>query len=351
MDEAGRVTDDNLPAGVAGVVDLAPVTGEEGPAWLVLDADGLISRWDPATGRCASLAATSVPDEPGHRPWDGHELRWRLHGSRSGRFAAVVNDYGRFGEVIDLRSGRVTMTLDNGGSHEDTVPFSLAFARHQGRDVVVHRTDWNRLDVCDPGTGELLTGRGPTRCRPGESPPGHYLDYFHGALYLSPDGTRIYDDGWFWPPLGIPVAWEMPSWLDGNRWESEDGPTRIEFCLLEHWDRAFTWIGSQYVAIEDVGDDDTPARVRIFDVTKAATRRPGNTPIAAEIATLPGPAGRLFSDGRTLVSSRGKGLFRWDPRTGTRTGSIPGFVPAYYHPATRDLLEVGDRGVRRCRFP
>jgi hypothetical protein len=38
-------------------------------------------------------------------------------------FAAVVSDYGRFGEVIDLRAGRVTMTLDNGGYHAETVPF------------------------------------------------------------------------------------------------------------------------------------------------------------------------------------------------------------------------------------
>jgi len=35
-------------------------------------------------------------------------------------FAAVVNDYGRFGEVIELRSGRVTMTLDNHGYQEHT---------------------------------------------------------------------------------------------------------------------------------------------------------------------------------------------------------------------------------------
>jgi hypothetical protein len=65
------------------------------------------------------------------------------------------------------------MTLDNGGSHAETVPFSLAFACHRGQDVVIHRTAWNRLDVSDPATGRLLTARGPTGCGWGEATPEH----------------------------------------------------------------------------------------------------------------------------------------------------------------------------------
>jgi hypothetical protein len=218
----------------------------------------------------------------------------------------VVNDYGRLGEVIDLRAGRVTMALDNGGGHAETVPSSLAFARHRGRDVVIHRTAWNRLDLSDASSGRLLTARGPTGYQSGEPRPGHYLDYFHGALYVSPDEARIFDDGWFWHPVGIPVAWELAAWLDGNAWESEDGPTKIEFCVLEYWDRAFTWIGSDRVAIEDIGDDHTPACTRVFDLTPAAPR--GRTRHAAEIAVFARPAGRLFSDGTALLSADDDGL-------------------------------------------
>jgi hypothetical protein len=307
----------------------------------------VISRWDVAAGTCAAVAATSAPAEAGHKAWDGHELRRRLHVGGSGLFAAVVNDYGRFGEVIDLRSGQVTMALDNGGSRAYTVPFSLAFARWRGRDVVIHRTSWNRLDVSDPATGELLTGRGPTSYQSGEPCPDHYLDYFHGALQVSPDGTRIYDDGWFWQPVGIPVTWELAPWLDGNRWESEDGPTKIEFCWLEYWDRAFTWIGNRHVAIEDVGDDETPACTRVFDLGKTAPAPGGRVVFAAGTAVLHGPAGRFFSDGSTLFSSSDEGMFRWDPHTGALIGSIPGFTPSYYHPITRELLEVSATGLRR----
>lgn len=313
-----------------------------------MDPDGVISRWNLAEGTCAAMARASVPGELGHQAWDGHELRRRLHVSGSGLFAAVVNDYGRFGEVIDLRAGRVTMALDNGGGHPETVPFSLVFGSHRGRDVVIHRTAWNRLDVSDPASGRLLTARGPTSYRSGEPRPDHYLDYFHGALHLSPDGARIFDDGWFWHPIGMPMAWELASWLEGNAWESEDGPTKTEFCLLEYWDRAFTWIGSHRVAIEDVGDDETPACTRVFGLTQATTDSPGHTRQAAEIAVLDGPRRRFFSDGTTLFSVAEDGLSLWDPATGARAGTVPGFTPAYYHPVAHEFIEVNHTSLRHC---
>jgi hypothetical protein len=349
MVQLGPVTAIGFPPGIGAIADLAPVDDEAGTGWLVLDANGLISRWDPAAGTCTALATASVPEEPDHQAWCEHELRRRLHVSAAGLFAAVVNDYGRFGEVIGLRAGPVTMALDNGGGHAETVPFSLAFARHHGQDVVIHRTAWNRLDVSDAASGRLLTTREPTSFRSGEPVPAHYLDYFHGALHLSPDGATIFDDGWFWQPFGIPVTWELAAWLDGNAWESEDGPTKTEFCLLEYWDRAFTWIGNHRVAIEDTGDDETPACARVFDLTQVTSPGRGLTRQAAEIAVLHGPEGRFFSDGTTLLSSGEDGLSLWDPLTGTRTGFTPEFTPAYYHPATQELLEVSDANVRRAR--
>jgi hypothetical protein len=72
---------------------------------------------------------------------------------------------GPFGEVIDLRVGRVTIALDNGGGHAETVPFSLAFACYRGRDVVIHRTAWNRLDVFGAFSGRLLPSRRPVTIR------------------------------------------------------------------------------------------------------------------------------------------------------------------------------------------
>ena len=77
--------------------------------------------------------------------------------------------------------------------------------------------------------------------------------------------------------------------------------------------------------------------------------RPGRARRAAEIAVLRGPGGRFFSDGSTLLSASHHDLSLWDPATGTRTGCIAGFTPAYYHPAARELLEVSGSELRRAR--
>jgi hypothetical protein len=41
------------------------------------------------------------------------------------------------------------MVLHCGGNDADTVPFSVAFTQHRDRTVLVHRSDWSRLDVSD----------------------------------------------------------------------------------------------------------------------------------------------------------------------------------------------------------
>jgi PAS domain-containing protein len=146
------------------------------------------------------------------------------------------------------------------------------------------------------------------------------------------------------------MAWELAAWLEGNGWESEDGPTKVDFCWLEEWDRAFTWIGNHRVAIEDTGDGESPACTRVFDLAQAASPGSGRARQAAEIAVLHGPEGRFFSDGATLLSSSQDGLSRWDPFTGARTGFTPAFSPAYCNPATRELAELTDGRVRRAPY-
>jgi len=64
-----------------------------------------------------------------------------------------VNDYGQYGQVIDLRSGKITLNLDGGDYCPETVPFSFGFASWQGNVVVIHRAAWNRLDISDASTG------------------------------------------------------------------------------------------------------------------------------------------------------------------------------------------------------
>ncbi len=333
-----------VPPNLGAIADLTPVRDQERPAWLALGEDGTISRWDVTTGDHEAVGTTTVWAEPDPEPWNDREIRRRLHASHDGDFCAVVNDYGRFGEVIDLRTGEVTLALENEGHHSDTVPFSLAFGRSHGRCVVIHRTDWNRLDVSDAETGALLTDRSFLSPAEEDGLPEHHLDYFHGALYVSPDGKRILDDGWIWHPVGVPSVWDLDPWIEGNVWESEDGPSRVDVCGREYyWDHAMTWIDSARVAIGGIGDDDLAMRpgARIFD-----TSRTGERGMAVELLTFEGPAGRFFSDGTRLFSSGDTGLSTWDPAEGNLLGAVPGFSPTHHHPSTGQFLELADGVVR-----
>ena len=331
----------DVPPLDAPLIDLAPADALR--RWYGLCADGTIVLFSTDWATAGPVATAPLVDEPDRTPWTGHTLRRRLHMAPSGRFAAMANDYGRFGVVVDVESNAVTMRLDGGEYYPETVPFSLALAALGEHEVVVHRTSWNRLDVSDPASGELLTDRPSPTWSPGRRPE-HGLDYFHGRLYLSPDGTRLLDDGWVWHPVGIPEAWDLGRWLSENVWESEDGPSKVSLGgRAYYWDHGMCWIDSQRVALEGIGSDDIEiiAGARIFDVTEeSASRR------AKELLEFPGPTGQFFSDGTRLFSADPAGLSIWKLATGARTGRIAGFTPQYHARAAGELVELrGDEVV------
>lgn len=319
-----------LPIHLRGALDWAAVPGTDRPVWVFLTARGRLFRFDAETGHHEILAKVRLPRDDAEPAMDGsaHRRAPRLHLSGSGRYAAVVNDHGSQGTVIDLHTGRTTMTLDGADYHAWTVPFALAFTCHEGRDVMVHRTAWNRLDVCDPATGEELT----SRSHPEDRRPEHHLDYFHGALHVSPDGRWIADDGWVWHPVGIPSVWDLRRWLEVNPWESEDGPTLRWLCRrIYAWDLAVCWISPALVAVYGIGPDELALLdgVRVFD---AGT--------GTETISFPGPRRPLMADDRRLYSGGVDGLEIWDPRTGERTGTVPGFRPERHHPGAGELAAV-----------
>lgn len=353
-----RLENTPLPKDAGQVVDIAPVLGEDRSLWLLLAADGLISRFDADAAECTRLVHVSLTSEPDHKPWCDHNLKRRLHASLGGDFAAVVNDYGRYGQIIDLRSGRVTLALDGGDYHGETVPFSFAFAQVKGRVVAIHRTAWNRLDMSDPSSGDLLTARGRIAYRQGEKRPDHYLDYFHGALCVSPTGASILDDGWEWHPVGTPTAWSLERWLSDNVWESEDGPSWRPLCARAYyWDQGMTWLDDHRVAIGGIGDDDDDMieGVRIFDISVSGSGSPSvyfsrAWPQARELTSFAGPAGSFFGEGQRFFSSDESGLSRWDVSSGCRTGYVEGFKPKYYHRGTCELVQLFQDRLVRCKI-
>lgn len=338
-----RLKESAIPKDLGRIVDIAPINDGNQPIWLMLAEDGTLLRANTSNGDWVRVgSATPVADKPGSR----HALQRHLHVSRGGEFAAVVNDYGRYGLIIDLRSGNVTLELDGGNYFPDTVPFSFAFVDLNGRVLAIHRTGWNRLDISDPSSGKLLSERGPTRYQHGEERPQHYLDYFHGALYASPGNIRILDDGWIWGPTGMVAIWELDRWQSENPWESEDGPTRW-VCGRDgdYWNHGMAWINEEKLAVGGIGDDgfEMIDGARIFDIT--STGKPGrhwrsDYPWPREVIAFAGPAGKFFCDGNWLYSSDQKGLSRWDLETGARTGHLDVFHPTHYHSGAGQLVQL-----------
>jgi hypothetical protein len=193
------------------------------------------------------------------------------------------------------------------------------------------------------GSNSISGGVGcPLGRRRGESRPEHYLDYFHGALHVSPGGHWIADDGWVWQPVGMPCAWNARRWLEDYAWESEDGPSRRVLCLRGyHWDTPMCWTGENQLAISGIGSDDEAMLpgVRIVDVTTGA-----------EVAAFAGPAGPLFAAGGRLYAAA-DGLTAWDPVTGELTGTVAGFFPASHHPAAGELAGISGGVLHRWATP
>lgn len=210
---------------------VAALKASRHPRWLVLNERGELLRVDLDDGGGARLA--SVEGE-------GLKLAEPLavHASPCGRFAAVVNVKGPRGVVVDLASGAVTLRLDRGRYHIEHCDFSVAFFRDGESTRLVHATAWNRLDLSDPATGQLLTPRDlPGSGKRGEPPPEHHLDYFHCGLTVSPDGEWLVDDGWFWAPMGMLRSFNLRRWDWENVWESENGSSVKELRNCSYlWD-------------------------------------------------------------------------------------------------------------------
>jgi hypothetical protein len=308
------------------VHDWQPLRAEDRQRWLTVDAAGRVCDVDLDTGdvrHAATIADGAVPR------FDDDQT-YSLVPSADGRFAAVVNHLGPRGVVLDLTTGAVTMRLDRGDYHHDVTKFSLAFFELDGRTLLIHASDWNRLDVSDPATGELLTPRElPARGNVNDPRPNHYLDYFHSGLVVSPDGKWVADNGWAWHPVGILTTWDIRRWVTQNVWESEDGPTRRELCDRDVWDRPVCWIAPDRLAMWGYGRDEQwmLSAVVVFDVTTGK-----------ELTWFPGPSGELAFDGELFSFDAEGGTSVWDVATGERLHRDADLRPTRYHPGAKTFL-------------
>ena len=316
---------------------------------LLLTADGALHGLNMDTGHSKPLAQLDLPEPTPPTPYWAHGFK--VHCALSGDYAVIADDGGTFGLLVNLQTGLPIKQLFGGDYQTRTVPFSIAFTQHQGRDVLIHRTDWNRLDVMDCATGQSLTERDGL-----EHKEPHYLDYFHGRLLLSPSKQWLLDDGWVWAPVGIPTVWSVPAWLDGNPWESEDGPTRKRIAQGEGWDQPCVWLDDSRIAIWNLGnwEDDgfgncwhVPG-VAIFDI-HAPRPEEGHGGQLWPMPDLP-RATHLHCMGDVLVvvsQVEGEGQsWHWSLQTRELLAHHSDFAPQCWHVQRGELIEWSAQQIR-----
>lgn len=316
--------DITLPGMIPGAVAaLSPIPNSERGECLALAESGALFRIDPDRGSVRRLVGI-FDSETTLSP------KWSLHASPDGEMAAVVEARGRYGVVLDLEVGRPTMRLDRGDYHFEHSEFPAAFFVTGGQLRLIHGTDWNRLDVSDPTTGRSLTDRSPTTYRQGEDEPEHYLDYFHGGLAVSPGGSWVADNGWAWHPAGVVTSWSLRRWVEQNRWESEDGPSKRDLCVRAYyWDGPLCWVDDHTVAVWGYGNDDE----NLIPAALLFNAETGN-----RLRWFAGPLGSFVCDRYLFSSSAEAGTSVWDLATGERLLEDRSFNPTAYHRGAKQFV-------------
>jgi len=322
---------------------------------LILTSDGALHGVNLHTHASALLCSVDLPEIT---LGDDHSHfgapTYHLHASLDGKHAAVVVDKGRSGVVVEARSGAVTMKLNGGDYCEETVPFSACFLRLKERDVFVHRTAWNLLDAADPATGRSLTDRYIAPFESGGERPVHYLDYFHGQLRPSPDGSLLFDDGWVWHPVSVPRIWSVAEWLTSNPWESEDGASIIDLGMRDDWTQPACWIDEQHLATWGAADWDEEAfeerkrgpGVQVLDVA-ASKPSMGDWWPMIDIKNVRD----LFSDGARLYVAADAGTTVWDIASRLQIAEYPGVVARLLDRSRNTLLAFGSDTILEVALP
>lgn len=291
-----------LTLGAITAFQTLPGAGPDGIWLLALNTDGELWKLDLNTGAAENLLQVRLPDfDP--------ELPLQLVASPDGKLAGISNCFGRYAGVYDLSAGTLNFQRSRGDYYTEVSTFPLAFVPDREKWLVALGSEWNRLDLLDPVTGELLTAREDSE---------READYFHGRLKVSPGGHWIADSGWVWGPAGVLQSWSVSNWTE-NPWEPDDGPSLRPLWQTEDWDLPVCWTGPTQVAVwghvdaelldeEDQGEEGTSPVVVIFDMERPDYRKMlhGIPPFSCGTA---GTDSHFYP--RADMAAKGDRLFLW----------------------------------------
>jgi hypothetical protein len=173
-------------------------------------------------------------------------------------YICVSERYGLNAVVVNTESGDIK-AFKREDYYAYASSFSIGFIEHGGRTLLVHQTQWNRLDITDLDTGEFLSER-EIVCREiangcndenGEWIEARYeernhIDYFHSLLHISPKGNGFLSNGWLWAPCDRILYFNLEKFLLGYE------PTMTAFLYNGggyNWDRPCAFIKEDIVVI------------------------------------------------------------------------------------------------------
>ncbi len=352
------------PGNLVALCVLPSFTAEQ-PLLLALNTDAELWKIELLTGMTRQLATIQLPEwEPDHPV--------QLIVSPCGRFAGISNRFGKYAIIIELASGTTILTLERGEYHYDKSTYPLAFIRQNEQLLLAHGTDWNRLELTAflPEMKPLSTRTIPNPQGESDAEKAHYLDYFHGKLHSSPNGTFLAETGWVWAPVGVTLVWNNNAWL-ANVWESEDGTSLDSVWQpLIDWDLPMVWLNDELLAIwgkldedlldeEDWGEEGTQSVIMIYNA-KLRTRHTVITGVPEFQTRTDLPDVFVHPQAQLAASSDGK-LFAWGRAVPLQVWNLStqqtehqqldhSIQPDLYHAETDLFLKIGADSIQAWRY-
>lgn len=178
-------------------------------------------------------------------------------------YICISEKYGLNASVFNINTDRI-QEFKREDYHADVSSYSVGFFEREGKILLIHQTQWNRLDITDLETGNILTKRTvkiekiPDKYneKSGETIKGewnyeNYLDYFHSSLHISPDGKNFLSNGWVWAPVDNIRCFNVEEFFI----EYELCSFGIDYANGYNWDRPCTFIDNNVFVI--AADDHT----------------------------------------------------------------------------------------------
>lgn len=180
-------------------------------------------------------------------------------------YICMIQKNGTLGIVFNFTDANYQKNLERGKYQVEHCLFPIAFYSKGKQTLLIHGTDWNRIDITCLDTDKLLTNRVVDY-----ETNSNYFDYFHSSLLVSPDAEYFTSNGWVWQPCDVITVYPINRFLQ----EFEMSHIFVDFAPVDgyNWDRPLCWIDNSTLGIgynkKEDGESkkDFPSEIILVDI-------------------------------------------------------------------------------------